>query len=419
MKSLLILLFLIHLVTSRHVWCEESPTMEPVITASVALIERGSYADAERSLRNALSAPGFDEDGLYAARIYRELGEVLDKQGKSKEACAFFKRMMEIRVRLIPADSPTLAEVRIGLIGYAHALIGISQYVEALTLIQEAYHSYHSIKEGEKTEAEARSIVRLFVMRAEILIELAKYGKAEMNFKELLDSLSKKRDPKDESVILISGKFANFYNRVGKYSEALEYSSKATFGYAAKFGEEHPELIGFMTSQATALHKLGRLEEAETVFLKAQKIAEAKLISGHPATATIWSGLAMVYLDQGRFPESDKLLRKSLAAMLNVYGKEHFTVLVACSRIGDWNRAQNLHADAAAYYQRAFELTKINYPDFSPERESLFTNYALSLRALNRNDDALVAEEEARQVKQSRSTAMKINPQEVKPIFIP
>ena len=231
-------------------------------------------------------------------------------------------------------------------------------------------------------------------------------------YSQSLDRTTKEGERSRDQKLIILGNLASLYTKMEKYPKALKLSMALADSYIALNGDEHPGLATILNTQAIAIHKLGRLEEAEKIFIRAGKIAENTLSENHRTTALIRTGLAMVYLDQGRYAESDKLLQKALATFLKAFGKEHLSIGAVCSRIGDWHRVQNLHADAISYYQRALDIISKKVPDNALELENVTSHYALSLRALGRDQEALKLEEEAKKIRERRAAAMQINPQD-------
>ena len=408
MKILLPFLVLLLMFFSHVATCGESSQLEPAIRAANTLIEHGSYKEAEQLLRPLVRDAGIAEDGLDAARVYDLLGLVLFRLGHGEEACNLLERMLSIRVRLCLNDSLELAS---GRTGYASVLSRIGRNAEAVKQNQEALRPLWKKKDDRNVEVD--KVISLIIMNlSDSYTDSGQLWKAEKMFNQALDRATKEGDKSRYKVFIISANLAFLCNKAEKYTEALRLSEEAIAGYAGLYGGEHPELAGFMSSKGIALHKLGRLGEAESTFLKSLKIVEHNFQPGHPHFAMAWSSLAMVYLDQGRYAESDKLLQKALTISLKVFGKEHLATGVTCSWIGDWHRVQNLHADAISYYQPALDIISKKVPNNALTLEDVTSHYALSLRALGRDQEALKLEEEAKKIRERRAAAMQINPQD-------
>ena len=57
---------------------------------------------------------------------------------------------------------------------------------------------------------------------------------------------------------------------------------------------------------------MGRYEQAESLFIKAQKIREKSLGSEHLTTATSYNNLALLYKEMGRYQEAEPFFQKAL-----------------------------------------------------------------------------------------------------------
>jgi tetratricopeptide (TPR) repeat protein len=75
-------------------------------------------------------------------------------------------------------------------------------------------------------------------------------------------------------------------------------------------GPRHPETLGTVQNLAIVYRNQGRYEEAERLYRRALEGREEKLGPKHPDTLTTVEGLAGVYRSQGRYEEADGLVRR-------------------------------------------------------------------------------------------------------------
>jgi tetratricopeptide (TPR) repeat protein len=136
----------------------------------------------------------------------------------------------------------------------------------------------------------------------------------------------------------------------GKRTEA-----EAELRQAARIWERlgHPNQAVSLSSLAGLLIDQRRLAEAESVLETARDVALERFGASHPATASAWQYLGIVYREQGRVDDAEAVFRRCVAAYEASYGPEHLAVAAA---LDEWaatlERAGRPH-EAALLLERA------------------------------------------------------------------
>lgn len=126
---------------------------------------RGDYSGAEnfaresvRVFNQAFPAP---KESVYLANPLLELGLILNKTGRSREAESFFRESLEIRLRLLPKGNQ-LTAISQGALG--ECLTSQKRYAEAEPLLQRSYETLKAAQgeQGPSTLEAKRRLVTLY-----------------------------------------------------------------------------------------------------------------------------------------------------------------------------------------------------------------------------------------------------------------
>jgi serine/threonine protein kinase len=129
------------------------------------LYKEGNYPDAEAAAREsvqvfqrALASP---RDSIYFANPLLELGLILNKTGRSREAETNLREALAIRARLLPEGNPLIG-ISEGALG--ECLTSQKRYAEAAPLLQRSYATINAVQgeHGPGTLEAARRLVTLY-----------------------------------------------------------------------------------------------------------------------------------------------------------------------------------------------------------------------------------------------------------------
>ncbi len=129
------------------------------------LYKEGNYADAESAAKEsvqvfnrALAAP---KDSMYYANPLLELGLILNKTGRSREAETYLREALAIRMRLLPKGNQLIG-ISEGALG--ECLTSQKRYAEAEPLLQRSYATIKAVQgdQGPSTLEAAKRLVTLY-----------------------------------------------------------------------------------------------------------------------------------------------------------------------------------------------------------------------------------------------------------------
>jgi tetratricopeptide (TPR) repeat protein len=107
---------------------------------------------------------------------------------------------------------------------------------------------------------------------------------------------------------------------------------------------------------AWILRRVGRYDEAETLFRRSLEITEKTDEANSLALAFAYRGVANVLRDTQRFVEAEALLRRALAIEENELGGDHPDVGTSCYEIGKVLSESQRHLQASEMFRRALVI---------------------------------------------------------------
>src|SRR5205085_4295290 len=78
--------------------------------------------------------------------------------------------------------------------------------------------------------------------------------------------------------------------------------------------------------------------------------------ANHPDIASTLNDLGTLYFMQGKYPQSEPLLRQALAIREQVLGSEHPDTATSFHNLAELYRKQGKYSNAEDFYQRAFQI---------------------------------------------------------------
>ncbi|KAF2632274.1 TPR-like protein [Macroventuria anomochaeta] len=110
----------------------------------------------------------------------------------------------------------------------------------------------------------------------------------------------------------ISLKAAGYMGEMGEYSKAYKHALDSLDVREILLWPEDPDIFDSLNSVGVALSRLGRYEEAKTMYQRAVEAKERVLGADHLDTLTSMLNLASLYNDQGHWTGAEKLLQQVL-----------------------------------------------------------------------------------------------------------
>ena len=181
----------------------------------------------------------------------------------------------------------------------------------------------------------------------------------------------------------------------GRYAEALPALQQSLALREKALGPEHPDVATDLNNLAALYHAQGAYAKAEPLYQRSLKIWEKALGLDHPDVAQSLNNLAALYHAQGAYAKAEPLYQRSLKIKEKVLGPEHAAVATSLNNLAELYRAQGAYAKAEPLFRRGLKILEKTFPNGHPNLATGYENYAVSLRKLKRDEEALEYETKA------------------------
>jgi tetratricopeptide (TPR) repeat protein len=128
--------------------------------------------------------------------------------------------------------------------------------------------------------------------------------------------------------------------------------------YRRMYKGDHPDLALSMHNVASVLHDIGRLSEAEPLYLQALEMDRRLYPGDHPRVANDLSDLGFVQRSQGRFPDAEPLMRQSLEMQQRLFPGDHPVVSSGLNNLASTWQEMGRAAEAEPLFVSALEMKK-------------------------------------------------------------
>lgn len=286
-----------------------------------------------------------------AGRLLNEAGVYCYERAQFAEAEPLYKQSLEIRGKLLGADSVDVAE-------------GV------------------------------HNLARLYRARG-------KYSDAESLFKRSLGIWEKALGPDHHVVATNLNNLALLYYNQGEYAEAEPLYQRTLKIYEKALGPEHPDVASALNNLAELYRAMKRYAEAEPLYKRSLGIREKILKPNHPDLATSLNNLALLYYSQGKYVEAEPLYSQARAIWEKALGLKHPNVAASIHNMAKLYRSLGRFDESEALFKRSREIwEKALGPDHPYVALSLENN-ALLLHAMHREGEAEDMEARAKEIRDS------------------
>lgn len=162
---------------------------------------------------------------------------------------------------------------------------------------------------------------------AELCYQTRKFEEAERWFRAgyhgCRRALCKPFQMTDISVYRAGSRLAKTLSDLRRFPEAETLFVECLKGLEAHLGKEDPELIPTVDGMAIVYHELVKLPESEASYRRLRNLHALASGAMHPNTLGILNRLAIVLRDANNLPEADKICVESLENCTIVLGKDH------------------------------------------------------------------------------------------------
>ncbi len=177
--------------------------------------------------------------------------------------------------------------------------------------------------------------------------------------------------------------------------EAVDMFQRAMEQFENSLGPDHYEIANLLNDLGLALADMGRWDSAESAYRRQLAIYEATLPAEHELIGQSLNNLGWVLSDGlQHYTEGAEILRRAVIIFEAGDPEDYWNALSRWSLANNL-RDQDLHAQAEPYFEQALGILErtggANRVD-NPDLDQLVADYAKSLRAAGREQDALALE---------------------------
>ena len=289
---------------------DSQPEIEAAIrdTIGKTFANLAQYAESERQLEGALELErrvwGPEHPKTLNTQNY--LGRTLWHQGKYQEAETILAPALAIERRVLGPEHP---DTLYGMNSLANAYRSQNKDAQAEPL----YRQTLDIRRRVLGQGHPDTLISMNNL-ANVYWSEGNYAEAETLYRQTLETQRTVLGPEHPDTLLSMGNLADTYAKEGKYAEA-EPLFRQTLELSRRIlGPEHTNTLAFLADFASAYQRQGQYALAETYF--AEVLAGRKRAGGSEDPVDIQlaaADLALSYISQGKFAESEPLARENLA----------------------------------------------------------------------------------------------------------
>jgi tetratricopeptide (TPR) repeat protein len=160
------------------------------------------------------------------------------------------------------------------------------------------------------------------------------------------------------------------------YAKALQWRKRAVVLSEQIHGKEDPDTAARYTGIAVVYINQGDYPQALEWLNKALAVYEKTLGKEHPDTATTYTGIAVVYYNQGDYPRALEWHQKALAIREKALGKEHPVTAIIYNNIAGVYHKQSDYLRALEWYQKALAIWEKAFGKEHPYTATIYNNIA-------------------------------------------
>ena len=308
-------------------------------------------ADARRALADT---PGVQAD------LFETIAALYRRAGDAGAAERLLREALTLHDRLDPPDRGAMARLRAEL---ASLLSGDGPNDEAGLLVAQALEDARAL-----APTDPRTAVAVLLDAASVAGARARSDEQAALMREALALLGGESSPEPVAEAEARLGLANALIAQGDAVAALAEASLALARASDALGPRHGRLVGILSSQATALGRLGRHDEAQAALRRALDIQQRW---DHPDSTTVQAlrnNLAIALGGAGRRDEEQRELRLLLEQRTRGKGEDHLEVGRTWQNLGASLAKSGDNAAAAAALAEALRIFALRLPEGHPQR---------------------------------------------------
>jgi CHAT domain-containing protein/Tfp pilus assembly protein PilF len=251
-------------------------------------------------------------------------------------------------------------------LGLLYATMGrynaASQYTtEALSIREKTL--------GKNSKAYAASLNN----NAVLYQETARYNEAEKYFQDALATVKQVLGEQSQEYAIVLNNEAIFFSKIGRYDQAIEKLKTAIAILDQQKKNDLRNTVGFQSNLGLLYQKTGKFEDAETIYLKLEKLL--KLQPNSPFYAGILDNLALLYLQMNKLDKVEGYFKQSADVYKTRFGNQNPNYAKVLNDLGNFYRMQGRFTEAEQSLTESLTIRSntldANHPDHVKSEEDL------------------------------------------------
>ena len=289
---------------------DRQPEVEAAIRDTIGKTyeDLAQYAESQKQLERALELERrtWGPENPKTLNTLNHLGRTLWHQGKYQEAGALFGPALEIERRVLGPEHPDTL----------YCMNNLANVYRAEDNNAQAEPLYRQTLEIRRRVLGPEYPDTLISMNnlANVYWSQGNYAQAEALYSETMEIQRRVLGPEHPDTLLSMGNLAATYMEEGKYAQAEALLTQTLEVSRRVLGPDHTTTLGFLKDFATLNLRERKYALAETDA--AQVLASRQRPGASEDPADIQSAvadLALVYMSEGKFAESERLARQAQA----------------------------------------------------------------------------------------------------------
>jgi tetratricopeptide (TPR) repeat protein len=288
---------------------DTQPEVEAAIRDTVGKTyeDLAQYAESQKQLERALDLERqvWGPEDPKTLNTLNHLGRTLWHQGKYQQAQALFGPALEIERRVLGPQHPDTLYCMNNL---ANVYRAQNENAQAEPLYRQTLEIRRRVL-GPQHPDTLISINNL----ANVYWSQGNFTQAESLYSEAMETQRRVLGPEHPDTLLSMGNLASTYAEEHKYAQAEPLFTQTLEISRRVLGPEHTNTLGFLSDFATMYQRQGQYAQAETYA--AQVVAGRQRVGSSEDPVDIQAAvanLALVYVSEGKFAESERLARQTL-----------------------------------------------------------------------------------------------------------
>ncbi|KAN0070367.1 TPR-like protein [Elaphomyces granulatus] len=324
---------------------------------------QGKLDEAEKMYQRALQGyeKAWGPDHTSTLNTVNNLGALYKSQGKLDEAEKMYQRALQGKEKAWGPDHTSTLDT-VNNLGTLYADQGKldeaeKMYQRALQGKEKAWGPGHTSTLG--------TVNNLGLLYA----DQGKLDEAEKMYQRALQGYEKAWGPGHTSTLNTVNNLGILYKSQGKLDEAEKMYERALQGKEKAWGPDHTSTLDTEkawgpdhTSTLDTVNNLGvlyadqgKLDEAEKMYQRALQGKEKAWGPDHTSTLDTVNNLGTLYADQGKLDEAEKMYQRALQGKEKAWGPDHISTLNTVNNLGLLYADQGKLDEAEKMYQRALQ----------------------------------------------------------------